>query len=229
MIKQIVELRKTEKEQLDELLYREDILYSNRVNFFLVSQSMLFLSYVTALTISNNSYLGASISCFISIFGIIISWYFYFIFRSTVRYLMYLRENLKKIDFRYRKIWENRKFIKVNPDKTIKTYNIPGVNYSLGPGLSICFSIVWFFLLFFLIPVNLLTIVIFSIILYCIVAIKIYLDYIFPRDYASEGINKKGDDKNKLHDEYLQRLKKITVIFIIFYIIFLILKFLVIS
>ena len=215
VIKLKMEREKTKKEWLDDLLYREDTLYSNRVNFFILAQSMLFLSYATVVSFPYLGYMGKSVGCLISIFAMSICWYFYFIFRSTVRYIMYLRANLKRIDSIYRRIWKKRKFIGKDKNGNELNYEIPGSNYSLGPGLSICFFVVWVFLGIFLITFDLLWIVTISGILFIIITLILYFDTKFVQKYKSADINR---DEDRTNDNVFSA-RQLVVIYIIFFII----------
>ena len=142
-----------DEKTLDSLLEREDTLYANRVNFFLLLQSMLFFSYVTSMTFMNNS--GKFIGMFINVFALVITSVFLIIFARTIDYIHYLRDKLKTADPKgygqiwddRKKIWENRTGIWKYIDKILKLEENRGANNLLGIILPILFFVVWFILL----------------------------------------------------------------------------------
>ena len=133
-------MAKSEETWLDNLLYREDTLYSSRINFFILSQTMLLFSYVTSIALENN--VNNFFAIYISILALIITSYFTMIFHRTVDYIHYLRRKLIALpSSRYRNIWEKR--------RNKEGQKLAGVNILIGEGISICFFTVWVFLLFF--------------------------------------------------------------------------------
>jgi len=116
---------------------REDTFFANRINFFLVLQSMLLLSYTTVMYSDNDR---KFIGILINIFALVITGYFYILFRRTKKYLEYLREELSLADPIYCAIWDNRKYL--YPDKEPRT-----ANWLLGIGLPCLFSTIWMVLL----------------------------------------------------------------------------------
>jgi len=198
-------------EWLDKLVAREDKLYSSRVNFFILTQSLLFASYATLFT------KGSGIICLIiSIFGMVLCGYFYVIFLSTVRYLVYLRHNLKVNCLEYDTIWRNREYKKTNNKKI---YEIPGVNFSLGPGLSICFSVVWFYLCIFLIELDIFSIKIISIIMLLVIWLILLSNHNFIKKHKPKNI---GNEIDYVNDESVIPLLLFLFIIIALFIIFII-------
>lgn len=136
---------KSEEKWLDDLLYREDTLYSSRINFFILSQSMLLFSYVTSIALENN--VNNFFAILISILALFVTGFFIMIFHRTVDYIHHLRRELKIISPRYKKIWEGR--------RNKEGCKILGTNILIGEGISICFLTIWIFLLFFSLPLDL--------------------------------------------------------------------------
>jgi len=141
-------MAKSEEKWLDDLLYREDNLYSSRINFLLLSQSMLLLSYITSIYALNN--VENFFAILISILALFVTGFFTMIFHRTVDYIHYLKGNLEEKSPRYKEIWGKRRN---NEGKKIL-----GVNILVGEGISICFFTVWIFLLFLSLPIEFCTI-----------------------------------------------------------------------
>lgn len=154
---------------LDVLMDREDKFFSNRINFFLLIQSMFLLSYVSSFCFDDKC---KFIGIIISIFALIITCYFFIIFRRTKNYLEYLREELKLADKVYELILENSKFIYSDNKKR-------RANWLLGIGLPWLFFSIWLIILFISIKVPFMVSLIF-LILYLIIIIfylNCQLDY----------------------------------------------------
>lgn len=132
-------MAKSEEKWLDDLLSREDTLYSSRINFFILSQTMLLFSYVTSIALKNN--VNNFFAIYISILALLVTGFFTMIFHRTVDYIHYLRRELNDKSPRYKNIWEKR--------RNKEGQKIIGVNILIGEGISICFFTVWVFLLFF--------------------------------------------------------------------------------
>lgn len=157
MVNQKTNAQKNREDWLDDLLYREDLLYSNRINYFFLSQSLLLLSYVTVL--ATNS--GKMIAFFISILSFFVTAFFIIIFHRTVDYIRYLRDDLKYTSNLYNEIWVGRK-------------HICGANILVGEGLSILFFTLWICLSFLALPFNIYSITFFIIILFCFIPYSLY-------------------------------------------------------
>ena len=114
--------------------FHEDRLFSNRVNLFLVAESMLFVSYVTALSIGN---LNKCVSVIIGGLGITITILFGIVNINASGNLDKLKEKLADEDAVYKKLRNER-----------KERLFPSANIFLGWLLIIAFFIAWFSLLF---------------------------------------------------------------------------------
>lgn len=130
---------KSKEAWLDDLLCREDTLYSSRINFFILSQTMLLFSYATSIALENT--VNNFFAIYISILALIVTIYFTMIFHRTVDYIQYLRGRLKEVSPKYKNILDER--------RNKEGRELAGVNILIGECISICFFTVWVFLLFF--------------------------------------------------------------------------------
>ena len=139
---------KSEEEWLDDLLYREDVLYSNRINFFILAQTMLLFSYITSIYALRD--IGNFFAILIGILALFVTGFFIMIFHRTVDYIRYLRRQLEWASSSYKRIWRGK--------KNKAGEKITGTNILVGEGIAICFFTVWLFLLFFSLPIEFCTI-----------------------------------------------------------------------
>ena len=148
---------KSREHWLDDLLYREDVLYSNRINYFILAQSLLLVSYVTADGATSSSNL---IKLGINTLGLIVTFIFYVIFSRTVDYIHYLRRELKDEAPRYKEIWLNK--------KNLEGKKIKGANITIGEGISLLFFSLWILFLYSFGDMNIFIIGPFIILIICI-------------------------------------------------------------
>lgn len=110
--------------------FHEDELFSNRVNLFLVAESMLFISYVTSLNILA---LNKCISIVIGILGITVTVLCGFVNIRASTALNKLKDRLEETD----NVYESLR----------KEHGQVSVNVVLGWLLTIAFFVVWISLL----------------------------------------------------------------------------------
>jgi archaellum biogenesis protein FlaJ (TadC family) len=80
---------------------------------------------------------------------------------------------------------------------------MPGVNFCIGPGLSICFAVIWIYLGIFVINFDLDSIIIISIIILGVVSFILYRDDAFFKIYKPKKIeHSTNKDKNNSANEF---------------------------
>ncbi len=81
-------------------LYQENTLFTNRLSLFFVAESMLFISYVSAINLAETTKFFGIIICTL---GIAVTFSFALVFFGHVNYINKLKEKLDKFDEEYPK------------------------------------------------------------------------------------------------------------------------------
>lgn len=114
-------------------------VFNNRSHFFLLSQSMFMVAFVTA---AGGKWPDHLLICTTAILGISFSLAWIYMGWNTYSSLRWL------IERNYEEIEEYRKYLNKNSAEECKNHNFSNVNRIMALGLPIAFIVAWVILLF---------------------------------------------------------------------------------